>query len=174
MEASQQASHTTTSSSKADDAALLEQLHAARTRYLQQQGLVHELRQLLQGAQAAGLQHASSTGDDSAQEQQPAHTALPAEAAASLARHMQAALLLQHLQLPDGAVVAADGSSFGGAARKAAASAAVSAAPADDTAADAGGQDQLGSRRHGLGVTPQQLRQHFLPSRRAAQVGCGA
>jgi hypothetical protein len=34
--------------------------------------------------------------------------------------------------------------------------------------------DQLGSRQHVLGVTPQQLRQACLPSRKAAQVGGAA
>ncbi|KAF8058884.1 hypothetical protein HT031_005452 [Scenedesmus sp. PABB004] len=127
----------------------LEALEAARSTYLEQAALLTELEDLAAEAGAALLDGdaAAPPGASADARLAAAGLPLPADAAASLAAHLAAAFAAQRLALP--------------------------APPAGAGQADAGGgrgDDQLlGSRRHLLGVAPQQLKALHLPSRRAAQ-----
>ncbi|KAF6253228.1 hypothetical protein COO60DRAFT_1643318 [Scenedesmus sp. NREL 46B-D3] len=82
----------------------------------------------------------------------------PADAALSLAKHMQAAYAAQRLHLPTVQQKPLHGTS----------NSSSSAADAQTTDVE-DDPDQLGSRHHLLGVTPQQLRTLHMPSKKAAQ-----
>uniref|UniRef100_A0A383VUZ5 Uncharacterized protein n=1 Tax=Tetradesmus obliquus TaxID=3088 RepID=A0A383VUZ5_TETOB len=133
----------------------------ARIRYLEEASLVQELEDMLQEVQHVLLD--DTTACDAASSQadaklQQAGLPCPADAALSLAKHMQAAYAAQRLQLP---AVPQQQPLHGNKSSSVAGN--VSPADVDDD------PDQLGSMHHLLGVTPQQLRTLYMPNKKAAQ-----